>query len=116
VVPPIRLTPAAFLKSAVVNPWDLYGRLKATIRLSTGRLECDWENALFPGSAVELRRSLFNWARIHLVGHALMSRTTGTRATSQVIRLCYIGMVHVAFLEHPVPYQQRRIADVNRTE
>jgi fatty acid desaturase len=55
-----------------VNPWDLYGRLKTTIRLSFGRLEGDWENALFPESAVELRRSLFNWARIQLVGHALI--------------------------------------------
>jgi fatty acid desaturase len=72
VVLPQNLTLVAFLKSAVVNPWDLYGRLKTCIRLSLGRLEGDWENALFPESAIELRRSLFNWARIQLVGHALI--------------------------------------------
>jgi fatty acid desaturase len=55
-----------------VDPWDFYGRLKSTIRLSFGRLQGDWENALFPESAVELRRSLFNWARIQLVGHVLI--------------------------------------------
>jgi fatty acid desaturase len=72
VVLPVNLTVAAFAKAAVVNPWDLYGRLKAYVRLSFGRLQGDWENALFPDSAVELRRSLFNWARLHLVGHALI--------------------------------------------
>jgi fatty acid desaturase len=40
--------------------------------LSTGRLEGEWENALFPESAVALRRSLFRWARIQLVGQALI--------------------------------------------
>ncbi len=72
VVLPINLTLTAFLKNAVVNPWEFYGRLKGAIRLSFGRLEGDWENALFPASAVELRHSLFNWARIHLVGHLLI--------------------------------------------
>jgi fatty acid desaturase len=72
VVLPIKLTLKAFLKSAVVNPWDLYGRVKASIRLSFGRLEGEWENALFTPSAVALRRSLFNWARIHLVVEVLI--------------------------------------------
>ena len=72
VVLPIRLTLLGFLKSAVFNPWDFYGKLKIYVRLSFGRLEGDWENALFPESGVAPRRSLFNWARIHLVGHALI--------------------------------------------
>ena len=72
VVLPLKLTRATFLKAAVVNPWDFYGRLKGYVRLSFGRLEGEWENALFPESEVELRRNLFNWARIHLIGHALI--------------------------------------------
>ncbi len=72
VVLPITLTLNSFLKSAVVNPWDFYGKLKSCIWLSFGRLQGEWENALFPESAVELRRSLFNWARIQLVGHAVI--------------------------------------------
>jgi fatty acid desaturase len=72
VVLPIKLTLGTFLKNALVNPWDFYGRLKSCIRLSFGRLEGDWENALFPESAVALRRSLFNWARIQLLGQALI--------------------------------------------
>jgi fatty acid desaturase len=72
VVLPLKLTVGAFAKNAIVNPWDFYRRVKTYIRLSFGRLEGDWENALFPESAVELRRDLFNWARIHLAGHALI--------------------------------------------
>jgi fatty acid desaturase len=68
----MKLTLATFLKSAVVNPWDFYGRLRSYIRHSAGKLEGEWENHLFPESAVELRRSLFRWARIQLVGQALI--------------------------------------------
>jgi fatty acid desaturase len=74
VVLPIQLTLKDFLKSAVVNPWDFYGRLKASLRLSFGRLEGEWENALFAApEKSELRRSLFNWARFHLLGHTLLT-------------------------------------------
>ena len=72
VVLPVKLTLADFLKSVVVNPWDFVGRLKQCIRLSLGRLEGEWEHALFPESAVALRRSLFMWARIQLLGQALI--------------------------------------------
>ena len=72
VVLPVKLTLAAFLKSAFVNPWALIGRVKFFVRLSLGRLEGEWEHALFPESAVELRRSLFRWARIQLIGQALI--------------------------------------------
>jgi fatty acid desaturase len=66
VVLPIYLTRKAFLKSAVINPWDFYARLKSEVRLCFGKLTGEWENAIFPPSAVELRRDLFKWARIHL--------------------------------------------------
>jgi fatty acid desaturase len=72
VVLPVDMRLSLFLKTAAINPWDFIGRLKVYIRLSFGRLEGEWENALFPESSVALRRSLFNWARFHLIGHALI--------------------------------------------
>jgi fatty acid desaturase len=72
VILPVKLTVGSFLKAAFVNPWDFYGRIKGTIRLSLGKLEGEWQNALFPPSAVEQRRKLFNWARIQLAGYALI--------------------------------------------
>ena len=72
VVLPVKLTLAAFLKSAVVNPWDLYARLKSYLRLSFGKVEGEWMNHLFPPAAANLQRDLFNWARFHLIGHALI--------------------------------------------
>jgi fatty acid desaturase len=73
VVLPVELTLKSFLKSAVVNPWGFYGRLKGVIRLSRGRLEGEWEHALFPASDPAKRQRLFNWARTLLVGHALLA-------------------------------------------
>ena len=72
VVLPIKLTLKSFLMSALVNPWDLYHRLKGYIRLSMGRLEGEWENHLFPESQVKYRQALFNWARFHLIGQAVL--------------------------------------------
>ena len=72
VVLPVSLTRTSFLKSAVINPWEAVRWLKQVIRLSFGRLEGEWENALFPESSVDSRRKLFTWARILLVGHALL--------------------------------------------
>jgi fatty acid desaturase len=73
VVLPVELTLKSFFKTAVVNPWGFYGRLKGTIRLSLGRLEGEWEHALFPEEAVEKRQRLFRWARVLLIGHALLT-------------------------------------------
>ena len=72
VVLPVELTLKGFLKFAFVDPWRLYDAMKRTIRLSLGLLEGEWENHLFPPDEVEKRRRLFNWARILLVGHALI--------------------------------------------
>ncbi len=72
VVLPVKLTLSDFLKSAFVSPWDLVARLRQYIRLSMGRLEGEWENTLFPESAIAERRSLFNWARFQLLGQALI--------------------------------------------
>ena len=72
VVLPVELTLNSFLKTALVNPWGFYARVKGVIRLSRGRLEGEWEHILFPESAPEKRRQLFNWARTLLIGHLLL--------------------------------------------
>lgn len=69
---PMELTPAGFLKNAVVSPWNFFDALKVTVRLSFGRLDGDWEHALFPPQAAQRRRQLFAWARLLLGGHALI--------------------------------------------
>lgn len=73
VVLPVELTLESFLKSAVVNPWGFFNRWKGVLRLSGGRLEGEWENILFPASEPAHRQRLFNWARVLLVGHLLLT-------------------------------------------
>ncbi|MFN8487824.1 MAG: fatty acid desaturase [Caldilineaceae bacterium] len=73
VVLPVEIKLESFLKSAVVNPWGFYNRWKGVIRLCQGRLEGEWENILFPASKPVMREKLFNWARILLVGHGLLT-------------------------------------------
>lgn len=72
VVLPQKLTLESFLRTAVVNPWDLVYRLKLVARLCFGKVEGRWEEILFPESAVAQRRGLFKWARILLLGHLLI--------------------------------------------
>ncbi|MCL4504543.1 MAG: fatty acid desaturase [Chloroflexi bacterium] len=69
---PVKLTLKHFYKAAILNPWLLIDSLKGVIRLSRGRLQGEWENALFPPAATDARRRLFTWARITLFGHALL--------------------------------------------
>lgn len=72
VVLPVELTLRSFLQTALVNPWGLWGRVKGVVRLSLGKLEGEWENALFPASNPQARARLFNWARVLLFGHLLL--------------------------------------------
>ncbi len=72
VVLPQEVTLKSFLRSAVVNPWDFHYRLTHHLRLSQGKLRGEWEKSLFPPSAVALRRKLFQFARLTLLGHALI--------------------------------------------
>lgn len=51
---PVKLPVTAFLKIAVVGPWDFYARLKSYVRLSFGQLEGEWEKHLF-----RLRKRLY---------------------------------------------------------
>ncbi len=73
VVLPFELTLTSFLRSALVNPWDFYYRLKMNLRLSLGRTEGAWEASLFPPEAVALRWRVFNWARLILLSHLLLT-------------------------------------------
>lgn len=72
VVLPVKLTVRSYLGFAFVNPRGLYSRLKLVIRLSFGRIDGEWDKALFPPEARAKRRRLFNWARLLLVGHGLI--------------------------------------------
>jgi fatty acid desaturase len=72
VVLPVHLMVRSFLMSAVVDPLTLYGNLRGTILYAFGRVSGEWDNALFPASDPRQRRRLFRWARITLVGHALL--------------------------------------------
>jgi fatty acid desaturase len=73
VVLPQEITLKSFLRSSFVNPWDLWFRLKLLGRQSLGRVEGTWESYLFPPEAVALRRDLFRWSRVILLGHALLT-------------------------------------------
>ena len=72
VVLPVKLTLKSYLGFAFINPRGLYNRLKLVIRLSFGKIDGEWDRALFPPDAPEKRRALFNWARLLLAGHGLI--------------------------------------------
>jgi fatty acid desaturase len=72
VVLPVQLTLKSYLSFAFVNPLGFIQRLRGVIRLSMGKIDGEWANALFPIESVDKRRELFNWARILLVGHGLI--------------------------------------------
>lgn len=62
----------SYLTFALVNPIGLYNRLKSVIRMSLGKVDGEWGNALFPPEATDLRRKLVRWARLLLIGHGLI--------------------------------------------
>ncbi len=72
VVLPIRLMARNFLLSAVVDPVYLWIAVSGAVRLAFGRLKGEWDHALFPASDPRQRRRLFRWARITLIGHAII--------------------------------------------
>jgi fatty acid desaturase len=72
VVLPVELSWAAFLKSAVFNPWKFVQRIGSWVRFSQGRLEGQWEHHLFPDSEPERKRRLVTWARVLLFGHGAL--------------------------------------------
>jgi fatty acid desaturase len=63
----MQLSLVGFLRNAILYRWTI-GILQNTCRLATGRLQGPWEHHLFDDRPL-LRRRLFNWARVLLVGH-----------------------------------------------
>ena len=72
VVLPVNLTLKSYLGFAFINPMGFYNRIKSVIRLSLGIVDGEWGNLLFPPDEPEKRRPLITWARVLLVGHALI--------------------------------------------
>jgi fatty acid desaturase len=72
VVLPIEINLGTFLKVFLVNPMGLWRRWKGVLRFSFGKIAGTTELALFPESDPDLRRRLFNWARVLLIGHSLI--------------------------------------------
>ena len=100
VVLPQIITLQSFLKSALINPWDFVTRLKGAVRLSLGKLEGEWENALFPASAAALRRSLFNWARFQLIGQALIVAVALNFRLWQILVLVTLAPFYGGWLQY----------------
>ena len=100
VVLPQKITLRGFLQSAFVDPMRLYHTLKMNVRLARGRLEGEWETALFTTTAPQHRRRLFNWARILLLGHGtivVVSLAFGLWMVPVVVTLapCYGAWLHL---------------------
>jgi fatty acid desaturase len=99
VVLPVKLPLSAFLKSAVIQPWDFYARLKGHVRLSLGRLEGEWENAIFPSTAVEQRRSLFRWSRGMLLAHVILAAVAISLGLWQFVVLVTLAPFYGGWLQ-----------------
>ncbi|HET6487440.1 MAG TPA: fatty acid desaturase [Spirochaetia bacterium] len=72
VVLPIRLRVRNFLLSAIIDPIGLYNTLRLFLRWSVGIYKGHWELVLFPAEDRAGRRALARWARIVLIGHAII--------------------------------------------
>jgi fatty acid desaturase len=72
VVLPIRLKFLQFLSSAVIDVPGIWGVIRDTILLSFGVVRGEWQLVLFPPGDRAVRRPLVRWARLMLVGHALI--------------------------------------------
>lgn len=73
VVLPIKLMIRHFFTTGFVYlPSILYG-IRSTLRIARGRFKGEWEMTLYPENKPELRRIPVRWARILLIGHALLA-------------------------------------------
>lgn len=93
VVLPVKLTLRSYLSFAFINPLGFYNRLKSVIRLSLGKIDGEWPNALFPPENTSGRRALFNWARVLLIGHGLI-----------VVISLYLGLWMIPILVTLAPF------------
>jgi fatty acid desaturase len=79
VVLPVQLTLKSFLQTVFVNPLGLWKRTQTWVRISRGKLEGEWEHALF-GSDPAKKAKLVAFERMLLFGHvgiALLSLAFG---------------------------------------
>ena len=72
VVLPQRVTLWTYLRLALVDFPGLAQRTRMFGRWTVGVVRGEWESQLFPPSEPELRRRLFRWARIVVIGHAVL--------------------------------------------
>ena len=72
VVLPIHLLVKQFFQSAFASPLGVRWVLKNTWRMANGRWEGDWEHKLFPADDPSKGQPAIIWARILLVGHAVV--------------------------------------------
>ncbi len=69
---PYEVTVKSFLRSALVNPWDLVYRWRGFMRTAFGRVDGRWDQHLFPPEAALQRRRLATWARLALLAHVAL--------------------------------------------
>ena len=72
VVLPMRLVAKHFLLQGFVDPVLAWRTFKKTLRVARGRMEGEWELALYPDSVPKARKAAVRWARVLIVGHGLI--------------------------------------------
>jgi fatty acid desaturase len=72
VVLPLRVLIRDFFLTGFINIMGMYKAIKTTLRLAKGKFEGEWETILFPEDKPENSAPVICWARILLIGHALI--------------------------------------------
>jgi len=73
VVLPLRLMIRHFFMVGFIDPPLAWNALKTTLRIARGKFEGEWELTLYPPGDKTGRSVPIRWARILLVGHALIA-------------------------------------------
>lgn len=72
VVLPVKIMVRQFFLSGFINLGGFWAVLKNTVRIARGKFEGEWELKRYPAPDPAARRVPIRWARILLVGHALI--------------------------------------------
>lgn len=102
VVLPIRLTRAAFFKTAFINRHAVSWMISNTMRMARGRLAGDWELTCFPVSDHAARRRLASFARATLLFHTLVLGVALWRGWWLVPLLVTFAPLHGGWLNYLV--------------
>lgn len=73
VVLPIKLMFRHFLLTGFVHPPSAWYGIRNTLRIARGGFKGEWEMTLYPENKPELREVPVRWARILLLGHAVLA-------------------------------------------